>query len=47
MPDIAPLLDVRFRIDQSDPARTLSVNGSVERLLGFRPEAFRAVRFRW
>lgn len=40
MPDVAPLLDVRIRIDQSDPGRTLSVDGSVEPLLGFRPEAF-------
>ena len=40
MSDKAPFLDVRFRIERSDPARTLSVDESVELLLGFRPEAF-------
>ena len=40
MSDKAPFLDVRFRIERSDPARTVSVDGCVERLLGFRPEAF-------
>ena len=38
MSDKAPFLDVRFRIERSDPARTVSVDGCVERLLGFRPD---------
>ena len=40
MPDKALFLDVRFRIDLPDSLRTVSVDESVEQLLGFRPEAF-------
>lgn len=42
MPDNTPFLDVRFRIDVSDPSQTVSVDGSVESLLGFRSEVFLA-----
>ena len=40
MPDKALFPDVRFRIDLPDSLRTVSVDESVEQLVGFRPEAF-------
>ena len=40
MHDNALSSDVRIRMDLSDPARTVSVDGDVERLLGFLPAAF-------
>ena len=40
MHDNALSSDVRIRMDLSDPARMVSVDGDVERLLGFLPAAF-------
>ncbi len=40
MNDNALSSDVRIRVDSSDPARTVSVDGDVEGLLGFASEAF-------
>lgn len=40
MPDNVLLLDVRLRIRLSDPLRVVSIDDSVEQLLGFRPDAF-------
>ena len=40
MLDEAPFLDVRFRIDLSDPPRVISLEGGVEVLLGYRAEQF-------